>query len=154
MPAPMRLPIRPPIAAPASPAAMRSPVPPPNWEPIRPPATAPTSVPVFSLGPVPVEGSPLHAAVDSATSAAALRRTKNMIKPPSPGDPRKAGVSQYPCRRRNLIAKNRAKLCSAAGTAPSRAGHHQLGAQPADGRGAERQPPAVEARELDHDGQA
>src|SRR6266545_2080248 len=79
----MRLPIRPPIAAPAMPAATRSPVPPPNCDPIRPPATAPTTVPVFSFGPVPVSGLPLHAAIDIATSAAALRRTIDMIKPPS-----------------------------------------------------------------------
>jgi hypothetical protein len=49
MPAPMRLPMSPPIAAPPIPAAMRSAVPPPNCEPIRPPASAPTSVPVFSF---------------------------------------------------------------------------------------------------------
>src|SRR5262245_6828433 len=67
----MRLPIRPPIAAPASPAATRSPVPPPNCEPIKPPATAPTTVPVFSFGPVPVSGLALQAAADSAMSAIA-----------------------------------------------------------------------------------
>src|SRR2546430_2458157 len=71
MPAPMRLPIKPPSAAPARPAAMRSPVPPPNCDPIRPPATAPTSVPVFSFGPWPVSGVPLQAAIGSATRAAA-----------------------------------------------------------------------------------
>ncbi len=82
MPAPMRLPIKPPSAAPARPAAMRSPVPPPNCDPIRPPATAPTSVPVFSFGPWPVSGVPAQAAIESAASAVALRRTKDMFQAP------------------------------------------------------------------------
>src|SRR6266508_1226564 len=111
----MRLPIRPPIAAPAIPAAMRSPVPPPSCEPISPPATAPTSVPVFSFGPCPVSGVPLHAAVDIATSAAAPRRTKYISSPrptltPSQeaGDPPIGNAEPA----RYLMAQIGAKLCS------------------------------------------
>jgi len=62
-------------------------------------------VPVFSRGPVPVSGLPAHAAIDSATSAAALRRTKTMCEAPIPleaGDP--------PMPTLELIPKIRAKI--------------------------------------------
>src|SRR3954471_10616926 len=109
---PMRLPSRPPTAAPARPAATRSPVPPPNCEPISPPATAPISVPVFSRGPVPVSGLPLHAAVAIATSAAALRRTKDISEAPHPpGDQNRPAIPRIaPMPAGKLMAQIRAKL--------------------------------------------
>src|SRR5262249_48140128 len=146
MPAPMRLPINPPSAAPAIPAATRSPAPPPNCDPIRPPATAPTSVPVFSRGPVPVSGLPLHAANDSATSAAALRRTNTMCEAPTPSNRRSPDAgpgANSPKLGRNFVP--------AGLTRPLRPGDDKLGAQPPDRGGAQRECPAVEGGELDHD---
>src|ERR1700730_2874769 len=99
--APIRLPISPPTAAPARPAAMCSPVPPPNWDPIRPPATAPRRVPVFSFAPCPVSGVAAQAAIEVATITAPLRRTKRM--PPPFG-------LDYRQRLGQLIAQITAKL--------------------------------------------
>src|SRR5262249_3182231 len=77
----MRLPINPPIAAPATPAARCEAVLPPNCEPTSAPASAPTAVPAFSLAPWPVSGVAAQAARLPPTSTIAANVAGDMPPP-------------------------------------------------------------------------
>src|SRR5262245_29291681 len=91
----MRLPINPPIAAPATPAARREAVLPPNCEPTSAPASAPTAVPVFSLAPWPVSGVAAQAARLPATSTIPANFAGDM-PPPNRDVPLRPHPARYP----------------------------------------------------------
>src|SRR6516165_7709630 len=78
----MRLPISPPIAAPATPAARCDARLPPNCEPMSAPVTAPMAVPVFSLAPWPVSGVAAQAARQAASGTAHTHLALDISPPP------------------------------------------------------------------------
>src|SRR3954454_20654684 len=138
----MALPNSPPAAAPISAPATRLPVPrPPSTAPSAPPAIAPATAPESCRGEF---GSFAQPATVAAASAAATILVGNIC--PSPmkwrdldGTLRQNSVT---CPDRDNDRRESIHL---------RARQPKLRTQPADRRGAKRQPAAVEVRQLDHD---
>ena len=101
----MRLPRKPPIAAPITVPASRLPALPPIALPIRPPATAPAAVPPTSFGP------------EFAAHAATLRPINAQRDPPVSSACRlqlyPRGRTAVQCRRLRPNGRNGAKLCRA-----------------------------------------
>src|SRR3954447_22329176 len=157
------------MAAPATVLAPR-PAPRPNWEPTTAPPTTPATVPVFSCGPTPVTGFPAQAPISNPARAThpACRDAITTLVPfaiPFRSLERTCGddfgktlaphfTAKIKVNRINemTLKHEHAQARSPSSTSPSSTWEHQFGTQPSDRGRPQREVPAVEVGELDHNG--